>query len=192
MQNLLQSDCILDQEKATYKELDELLQREQILRKDKAKECWLTDGDANTRYFHLSTIAHQRQNHIDHIFTEIGQRKTGQDDIGDLFVDFYNKLFNSESHIFPDDLQGLITKLVEEYANVQLMICPSVQEVKEAVFSMSGSKSSGPDGMNSTFFKHLWGITGEIVISVVQSYFRGGSVSRAANHTFITLIPKRK
>lgn len=77
LQNLPQSDRILDQEKATYKELDELLQREQILLKDKAKKCWLTDGDANTRYFHLSTIAHQRQNHIDHIFTEIGQRKTG-------------------------------------------------------------------------------------------------------------------
>lgn len=124
MQNLPQSDSILDQEKATYKELDELLQREKILWKDKAKECWLTDGDASTRYFHLSTIAHRRQNHIDHIYTEIGQRKTGQHDIGDLFVDFYNKLFNSESHIFPDDLQGLITKLVEEYANVQLTVCP--------------------------------------------------------------------
>lgn len=42
------------------KELDEFLLREQILCKEKAKEQWLTEGDANTHFFHIVTINNRR------------------------------------------------------------------------------------------------------------------------------------
>lgn len=57
---------------------------------------------------------------------------------------------------------------------------------------MHGSKSPGPDGMSPIFFKQFWGTIGEEVISAVQSVFNGGSIGKAANHTFLTLIPKRQ
>lgn len=46
--------------------------------------------------------------------------------------------------------------------------------------------------MNSTFYKTFSNIIGQDVVSAIQSYFRGEIISRATNHTFLTLIPKRK
>lgn len=56
---------------------------------------------------------------------------------------------------------------------------------------MHGSKSHGSDGMNSLFYKKYWNVIGRDVIYAIQNFFRGGKISRAVNHTFIMLIPKR-
>lgn len=45
-------------------ELDEWLKNQETLWKQKSKDGWLNDGDANTSYFHLTTIIHARNNTI--------------------------------------------------------------------------------------------------------------------------------
>lgn len=57
---------------------------------------------------------------------------------------------------------------------------------------MPNTKSPGPDGMNPLFYKQYWTIIGRNVLHAVQHFFQGGRINRAANHTFLTLIPKRK
>ncbi|KAG8369712.1 hypothetical protein BUALT_Bualt14G0042400 [Buddleja alternifolia] len=47
-------------EEALVGDLNELLMREEVMWRQRAKQKWLKKGDANTRFFHLSTIIHRR------------------------------------------------------------------------------------------------------------------------------------
>lgn len=44
------------------------------------------------------------------------------------------------------------------------------EEIKDVIFHMLGSKSPGPDGYTSEFFKETWEIIGEDVIVAIQSF----------------------
>lgn len=59
LQALPPSPYSLEEEELACKELDELLIREQLLRKLKAKVNWLEKGDANTCFFHIFTITNR-------------------------------------------------------------------------------------------------------------------------------------
>lgn len=192
LQSLPLSATNLNWENMIHSDLDELLKREQILWRDKGKERWLVEGDANTHYFHMSTIANRRFNSIHHILTDDSVRVAEQDAIGQLFVNFYTHLFCSGVHHFPTDLQRLVSPSIPLFANLELCMIPEVDEIRTTIFSMHGNKSLGPDGMSPAFYKHCWGIIEVDVVSAVQSYFKGSHVDRAVNHTFLTLIPKRE
>lgn len=49
-----------------------------------------------------------------------------------------------------------------------------------------------PDRMTPVFYKKLWNIIGKDLIMEVQQFFEEGKLSKATNHTFITLIQKKK
>lgn len=172
--------------------LDELLHRERIMWQEKSKTQWLEEGDANTKIFHLSTIVHRRHNHIIFIRDSNQNRITDVDLIGNAFVEFYSNLFTSTSLVFDPNFQDLIRPSVTLEHNQILSSSPSIIEVHKALFSMANNKSPGPDDMNPVFFKHYWCIVGKDVHQAVQNFFQSNQLSRAANHTFLALIPKKQ
>lgn len=189
--SLPQNDHVLEQERLALAELNEIWIRERLLWKAKARVNWLTEGDANTHFFHTSTITHHMYNHIHSILDDHEVRVFDPDLIGDVFVKFYTNLFSSAAYSFPLDFQGLIRPSITPARNAELIAPPSPDEVVRAVRSMNGFKSPGPDGMSPLFYKKNWGIIGVDVIHAVQDFFQGGTLTRAVNHTFLTLIPKR-
>ena len=57
---------------------------------------------------------------------------------------------------------------------------------------MAPIKAPGPDGMPPLFFQHFWPmIEGDVTHSVL-SWLNSGTLPYPVNHTFITLIPKKK
>ncbi|KAI5661705.1 hypothetical protein M9H77_21028 [Catharanthus roseus] len=62
-----QREDFLAQEKLIQIELRELLIRETILWREKAKSKWFCEGDVETSFFHLSTAIHRRCNNINAI-----------------------------------------------------------------------------------------------------------------------------
>lgn len=178
-------------EQAAQRDLDELLLRERILWYEKAKAKWLAEGDANTSFFHLTTILHRRNNHIHYIITHDHTRISNDQSIGDAFVSFFSNLFASVSPDFPTDLQDLITPTISDDVNSSLVAIPTPIEIKQALFSMANNKSPGPDGMTPIFFKNFWSIVGNDLTLAIQDFFIHGRLTKAVNHTFIALIPKR-
>lgn len=69
LQALPQLDLVLEMEGAAQLELDEIWTRERLLWKAKAKAKWIAEGDANTRFFHISTITHRKYNYIHTMIT---------------------------------------------------------------------------------------------------------------------------
>lgn len=54
--------------------LEEMLKREELHWRDKSKLNWMAGGDANTRYFHISTLIKRRFNAIEFLFLPNGNR----------------------------------------------------------------------------------------------------------------------
>lgn len=57
---------------------------------------------------------------------------------------------------------------------------------------MAPLKTPGPDGMPPLFFQHYWNLIGDDVIDSVLTFLNSASLPKHLNHTFITLIPKKK
>lgn len=76
-------------------ELDELLKREEPLLRDKAKSKWLQEGDANTHFFHLTTILHRRYNSITSILSSNNLWLSKRQKIDMAFQEYFEALFQS-------------------------------------------------------------------------------------------------
>lgn len=66
----------------------------------------------------------------------------------------------------------------------------SVEEIKEAFFSLPRNKCSGPDGYPVEFFLHCWSIVGGEVVAAVGEFFKSGKLLKQWNATTLILIPK--
>lgn len=73
---------------------------------------------------------------------------------------------------------------------MQLVRPYSVAEVKTAMFSIEETKSPGPDGYGSDFYKASWSIIRDEVTSVVLKFFENEQLLTQINSTIIALIPK--
>ncbi|KAL0380236.1 UNVERIFIED_CONTAM: hypothetical protein Sangu_0087900 [Sesamum angustifolium] len=125
-------------EEALQVELDEQYKRVEVMWKQKAKQRWLQDGDANTRFFHLSTVFKARSNRIHAIKRTDGSLVHSWEEIGNEFLNYYSQLFSTEfvqnSHPFPPDLESLIPQVVSEEDNV--FLCENPQPMRLKVWSL--------------------------------------------------------
>lgn len=64
------------------------------------------------------------------------------------------------------------------------------EEVRCIIFSIPNTRSPGPDGFSSGFYKAAWAIVGKDLAKAVQDLFRSGKLLQDANSTNITLVPK--
>ena len=57
---------------------------------------------------------------------------------------------------------------------------------------MAPLKAPGPDSMPPLFFQHYWNLIGDDVIDSVLTFLNSTYLPEHLNHTFISLIPKKK
>lgn len=67
-----------------------------------------------------------------------------------------------------------------------------MNEVKEAIFSVKDETSSGPDGLNTKFFKVRWNKVKEDLLDAFNDLFNNGKIIKECSHTFIHMIPKSR
>lgn len=176
--------------KALQKEIDELLKREGMRWKQRAKQHWLSKGDRNTAFFH-SWVQHWRKiNCIRKIQDEQGQVWRKKRDISRVFLEYYNRLFTSQTSSQVERRIGHVVPRVSVEMNRWLLHHFSEEEVKRALFQMHPLKSPGPDGYPALFYKKYWDILGKDVCRAVLSYLNGGNFDAGLNITNIVLIPK--
>lgn len=166
------------------------MKREEILWRDKSRSKWIAEGDANTRFFHISTIVKRKPNTIEHFKLPHDIWIHDIKQIGDAFVGYFCNLFCSTSPVSPTDLHGYILPSVTHAENLALCRIPEDSEIKCALFSMGAHKSLSPDGLNPLFYKTYWPIVHTVVIQAAQFLFAHRHLLKTMNHTFLALIPK--
>jgi hypothetical protein len=95
-------------------ELNEWLCRNEMIWRQKSRECWLKEGDRNSKFFHLSTIVRRRTNNIDSIKTDDGRWLLNSKEFSNYFLDKFKEHFEEEDCDFPPDLESLIPNVLVE------------------------------------------------------------------------------
>ncbi|XP_062080023.1 uncharacterized protein LOC133784764 [Humulus lupulus] len=121
----------------------------------KAKATWILNGDENTHIFHASLKARRLQNKILSIKNEDGIWVDTPAGIKDAFLGYYQSLLGiamPQRRKFSQSILNLGPVIYESH--IQILTAEfSIQEVKEAMFSISRMKALGPDGYSSYFYQ---------------------------------------
>ncbi|XP_030479170.1 uncharacterized protein LOC115696410 [Cannabis sativa] len=162
--------------------------------KQKANMASIQDGDSNTTLFHASIRQRVRQNRIFSIEQHNGERVHDPQLVQDAFIEYYKQLLGTRMEKRRAVIDGILRRgpVVTEVQSEMLMRKFTQDEVKKAVFDMSGSKSQGPGGYSSYFYQDNWDTIGDLVSQAVISFLESGKILKEINSTMISLVPKVK
>lgn len=93
--NYPDSSFLVNLEHEINEEYNEILKREEDYWKLRSIMSWLTQGDANTKFFHTTTLNRRRRNKILSLQKEDGSWIYKQQDILDYTTTYFMSLFNS-------------------------------------------------------------------------------------------------
>ncbi|XP_027181955.1 uncharacterized protein LOC113780346 [Coffea eugenioides] len=157
----------------------------------KARAEWLTDGDKNTRFFHACVSERMKKSMIHRIKLQCGEWLEREDDIAKKAVSFFQLLFSDQSGLSSAPVPDVIPKLLSEQENLELEHHPSLEEVKDVVFSLDLDSTAGPDGFSGRFFTLAWEIVGEDVFEADFSQYRPISLCTFVNKIISKLLARR-
>jgi hypothetical protein len=183
------------EEQSIRQQLEERLQQEEILWRQKSRVQWLKEGDKNTKFFHRSMIHRRFINRITKLENAHGTTLLSHQDIMKELTDYYHDLL-SEPQVDRAEAIGRVTTniltLITQEQNEALMTPISQAEVDQAIQELPAGKAPGPDGFTTDFFHACWPMLKEEVWKLVEESHSSGKVLPALNATFLTLIPKEE
>ncbi|XP_019266859.1 PREDICTED: uncharacterized protein LOC109244255 [Nicotiana attenuata] len=78
-----------------------------------------------------------------------------------------------------------------DVANMELSRLPTFEEVKGAVFELSGESAGGPGGFTGLFYQSCWDIVGRDIHNMVMHFYGGATHPKSITHTNLVLLPKK-
>ncbi|XP_060194905.1 uncharacterized protein LOC132624092 [Lycium barbarum] len=134
---------------------------------------WFVEGDINTRLFHNLMRGRRRKLTVRWIQGLDGSWIEDEAQMASQAVQFYQAEFSHEE------------------ANVALCCIPSCEEVKQAIFNLSRTSASGPDGFPGKFYQSCWDVVGRDIFRLVEAFFNCHSLLKSITHTNLVLLPKK-
>lgn len=176
---------------AEISKLHELLLHEETYWKQRAKNYWLAEGDANTKFFHASASARKKTNHIDFLENDQGVQIQEHEAMSCIVKDYFTEVFtnNRAGNI---NLTLVADRKVTGSQNERLVADVTYEEFTAAVKQMHPDKSSGPDGLNPAFFQQFWSVLGHEVFACCKQWLDNCSFPASLNDTNVVLIPKKE
>ncbi|XP_074267339.1 uncharacterized protein LOC141590668 [Silene latifolia] len=174
------------------KELDEILEREEILWYQKSRVEFLKDGDRNTSYFHVSTLVRRWRNRITSLKNDQDVWVISDPDkVKQLVVEYYKKLYTDDT---PYDASSNVPyDLFQEFNNEQwdwITRYYSTAEIEKVIFQMGSLKALVPDEFQALFYQKHWDTVRNDVCAMAMKALEGKGLPTGINDTHIVLIPK--
>ncbi|KAG5564631.1 hypothetical protein RHGRI_000728 [Rhododendron griersonianum] len=180
-------------EKDLHLKFIDLSLAEESFKKQKSLVQWLALGDQNTRFFHLKVKSHCLRNKVLSLTNVEGIRLTDPKAVQDEILGYYTSLLGSP-FLHSKEAYSVLRLAVPQRLLVSQKLTLSSRvsgdEIKQAMWSIEGDKSPGPDGYSFAFFQSNWDVVGSDVIQAIQLFFETGFLPRQWNCTALTLVPK--
>ncbi|KAK1407856.1 hypothetical protein QVD17_39483 [Tagetes erecta] len=148
---------LLDQESQLLVSFKVASLDEERFLKQKSKVHWLTEGDANTKYFHNSLKCRNHSARIDVITDSNGILHEGKA-VPKAFVDHYVRFLGREEAFIIPITQELFDVRIDQAMSVDMIREFTTDEIKRTIFAFADDKAPGPDGFTAAFYKKAWDI----------------------------------
>ncbi|GLT46628.1 hypothetical protein SLA2020_203720 [Shorea laevis] len=164
-------------------------ERRDSLLYQKARQKWLKEGDANSKFFHGSIVKRRKQNKLEGVLKD-GEWMEGVPQVKAHIRDCFQSKFDDEEWKRPR-IDHIRFKQLTIEENTQLLAEFTEEEIKAAVWDCDSNKSPGPDGFNFNFIKQMWPVLKEDICEFMAEFHATGKMARGSNASFIVLIPKK-
>ena len=77
------------------KQMDNLLQKQEIYWAQRSRISWMKNGDRNTKFFHSKTTQRRKKNHINGIKNSQGQWVEELEEVVEVASDYFDNLFSA-------------------------------------------------------------------------------------------------
>ena len=144
-------------------EINRLLIKEEKLWKQRSRTLWLCEGDQNTRFFDSHDSHRFLGNQIVELEDSASVVCSGEDEITNIFVNYYQSLFTSEKPTNLEKALLVVPELITEETNSLLTTEYVKAKVNETLNQMEPLKAPSPDGLPPMFFQKIWPCIGEDV-----------------------------
>ncbi|MCH98102.1 transposon TX1 putative protein, partial [Trifolium medium] len=142
--------------KELFVELWKLQKSKEALLFQRSRSKWLTQGDANSKFFHGCIVARNKRNAITALKEgDIWLESPTQ--IREAVEAFFSRHF-SASHRTRPNLGGIHPPRLSLEDQASLTVPFTLEEIEQDVIESDGNKSPGPDDFNFAFLKNCWNI----------------------------------
>ncbi|XP_057444610.1 uncharacterized protein LOC130736850 [Lotus japonicus] len=143
LQEKIQTEQVRLATSEASKELDNLLEQEEIWWGQRSRATWLKHGDKNSKFFHQKASQRRKRNMIEQLRDDRGRKFEEDKDISRVLMDYFTNLF-ATSH--PSGVEEVTSLVAGRLSTAHLTILSepfSKEEVEEALFQMHPTKAPG-------------------------------------------------
>ncbi|RVW56511.1 putative ribonuclease H protein [Vitis vinifera] len=156
---------LLSQRASRKGELEELILREEIHWRQKAKVKWVKEGDCNSKFYHKVANGRRNRKYIKELENERGLVLKNAESITEEILHYFEKLYTNptgESW----GVEGLDWSPISEESALRLDSPFTEEEISKAIFQLDRDKAPGPDGFTIAVFQECWDVIKEDLVRV--------------------------
>ena len=169
-------------------DLNKILREEEIKWYQRSKERDIKEGDSNTKYFMIKASGRKRKSKIFRLIQDEGIIQ-GDDNLLKYATNFYKDLFGHVD-LPPISLCIPLDDVLSEEDKVELSCKFTMDEVKNALFSMKRNSAAGPDGFPAEFFQFFWNLICNDLLRLFHDFYEGKINISRLNYGVVTLLAK--
>ena len=157
------------------------------------KVKWQRLGEKNSRYFFGLEKPRYNNLGINAIYNKEKEVIKQPERINEILRDYWGNLYSSKQETLNERILNEYTidlpQLPEEQKQ-KLEQAISLEECKEALFSMIDGKVPGEDGLTAAFYKCFWEVIQTKFMEMVNKVYENGAFPESMNMGILRLLPK--
>ena len=194
LQNTIHTVEDVKKERYLRIELENLMEREEIMWAQKARSNWIIQGDRNIKFFQTIVKQRRARNRILQLRTANGNLTKDLTEIESMLVIYFKEhYFETNSKSVDQLMEDLATIPIPKIDQQQKDLLESPvtnSEIERAVHQLGPHKAPEPDGILALFYQEFWSTVKQDILNSTHAFFHSGSLLKSLNQTFLTLIPK--
>lgn len=157
--------------------------------KQKARIKWDSEGDKNSRFFHMAIQKRRCINQINRISWRDSIINDPENIRKALFQGF-KEFYYSKIEVTPFNLSSLNWYTVSPNASENLEREFNKEKIWLALKESDPNKAPGPDGLNAGWLLQMWPLMSNEILEFFREFHRRSYLPQVANSLFFALIPK--
>ncbi|XP_049378369.1 uncharacterized protein LOC125843198 [Solanum stenotomum] len=115
-----------------------------------------------------------------------------EEQIAQAACDYYQQIFTGQNDRIDERILQYIPTIVIAEQNETMQAMPTLEELRQVMFTMNTNSAAGPDGIGGKFYQACWSIIKEDFLAAVQSFFCGNNMPKFMTHACLVLLPKNE